>query len=454
MLNSKKSEKSRGFSLIESLVFLFIFSITVVTFFTIIAGGMANMNEVKYRAGAVELAKEEMEKIRNLEYNKIEDAAISKTEVISSGRLYYVSDIVDYMDDALDGVGAGDSKPTDYIRVSVKVEWELENPKKAIELVSTFAPPGVEEIYEGGIISLHVLNNENKGIDGVSVKIYDLISGTSETVTAVDGVANFYNKIAGTYRYRIEVTKNGYFPIQTYLPTSSFYPTDEHGSVVEGQINPKTINTDQVSSFNLITQNPQGDKISDISFELKGGKKKGELIPIFSPYNPEKAIYEYDNTGLSTGISGEKNFSEMSSGSYFFTFKNPTSDYEFIKIKNSFGEKNRFLLLAGSSQDVEVVLADKSANSLLVTVLDNAVPSGEPDAPIFHALVKLKNETLGYEETDETDEYGQVYFPKAGTLTADNGYSLEVSATNFQDDSSSNINISDLVKKEVKLNPL
>ena len=61
----------KGFTLVEAMVFLFIFSVTVVTFYRTFASGTKAISNVKSRIVATALANEKMEIVRNLDYEAV-----------------------------------------------------------------------------------------------------------------------------------------------------------------------------------------------------------------------------------------------------------------------------------------------------------------------------------------------------------------------------------------------
>jgi hypothetical protein len=170
-----------------------------------------------------------------------------------------------------------------------------------------------------------------------------------------------------------------------------------------------------------------GNIIPNAQFELKGGKKIG-----ISPTEPFD-IYAYEDTNLETGSDGKKSFSDMSLGSYFFTFKNPTDQYKFIRMGEISDQKNQFNIPADSNLDVPVLLADKAANSLLATVVEEKIDDPLNPIPIFDAKVQLDNDLLNYHATLYTNKFGQAYFPDNSTPLEKTTYDLKVTADGYGD---------------------
>lgn len=448
-----KGKRLSGVTLIEMLVFLFIFIITVLTFYRTISVGIVAIADAKNHLEAVALANEKMETIRNLEYDKIgtvggvPSGLIAGDETAARGSSSFaIHTDIQYVDDSQDGSDPADTKPNDYKKVRISVSWGNGSSSKSLFLLSTFAPPGTETVYSGGILSINVLNSQGKGIPQATVHVYNNdVTPTINFTSQTDDNGNIFRieAPAADQTYYIEVSKGSdYYPVRTYLRTSSFNPVDVNASVVNGTINQKSIITDKVSQINLHTQDPLGTPISNISFGLVGGKKIGDSL--VDPVGPQ---YVFSNSSLDSGSSGEKDFSDMSFGSYFFTFNGPSSNYEFIHMyPSSNNVRNQFNVDPGTTLDETAVLADTNINSLLVTVLDDTDGS-----PIANARVELDNSARNYSLILYTDKYGQAYFPDATNPLFAESYDLSVSASGFTSSSPESITIDKLTEKEVRL---
>lgn len=295
----KKLKKTPGFTLIEMLVFIFIFVVVTFSFYRTIAAGMIAIVDAKSKLGAVALANERMEVIRNLSYDNIgtiegvPPGSIPQDEIISrSGRDYYVHTNVGLVDDPQDGTAhdapghihadGDDVRSGDYKKVRVQVYWINHNEAKSVYLVSTFTPPGVEAVYAGGILSINAIDSEGHGIPQATVHIYNNdVSPTVNVTQQADNNGNIYfpQSPVSSEKYYIEISKTGYYPVKTYARASNFEPMDLNASVVEGAINQKSITTDRVSSINLYTRDPLGNSVPNVSFDLEGGKRIGSTTP-------------------------------------------------------------------------------------------------------------------------------------------------------------------------------
>jgi len=448
--------------LIEAMAVLFIFSLIAVTFYSVFTIGTKHIIESKNKLAAISLATEKMEIVRSLGYGQIgikdngyiEGDILETEDLILDGRNFFVFSSVTYVDDSRDGTEDGspdDYNPADYKRVTIKVAWENDiDTRRAVSLVSDFAPPGVEEIVGGGTLVVKVLNRSSVGISQMTVHIKNSGLGIDENfLTDSGGGISLPGIPADDNDYEISVSKSGYFPIETFpaYPVSNFSPAYVHASVTEGNKNIYSITTDQSSNLSLKTEDCFGNSISNLSFNLKGGMKKGDTINL--PDNPSVPIYYYDQN-LNSGTNGRNEIADLSYGNYIFSFTDTESSYEFVKVSpfnELLNDRTKFAMESGSSSEIKAVFADKNINSLLVTVQDKTT-----SAPIKNASVKLQNLSLPspYDVTLTTDEYGLAYFPNNLPELVAESYSLTIEAEGYAS-ATDNATVNKYTKKEINL---
>lgn len=440
--------------MVEAMIVLFVFSLVTITFYAVSTAGIKYIREAKFRLEATALANKKMEIVHNLDYDKIgtttgvpQGDILAKETITENTGIYYVFTFIKYVDDPYDGQqgkSPDDALPNDYKEVKVTVAWE-DNPmtSRAVSLFSNFVPAGIEKSVGGGTLAIGILDKTGSGIPQAQVHIKNQEAGIDITTFTDDlGNISLPTMPEGDHNYLLEVSKEGYYPVTTYppYPTSAFKPVDVHASVLEGTLNTKSIITDKLSKINISTEDPFGNKIENIEFNLVGGRKKGD-----TPDVPSVEIYFYDQN-LDSGSSGEKNLEDMSYGIYTFSFIDPTSQYQFIKIDPGQNVSNQFDLAPDVEMDVKAIFADKTVNSLLVKVVN----SSDEDVVIEGASVNLKNETLGYDVTLTSDKYGQAFFPETLPALTNEEYHLKVTSSEFEDNDS-DITISGLTNAAVKL---
>jgi len=445
--NFSRGSKKSAFTLVEALVFLFIFSVIAVTFYRVFSMSAAFSIDAKKRMAATELANEKMEIARNLDYSVLGTVSgippgnLLGTETVNAdGGQYYIFTEVDYIDDAFDGKFPADAIPNDYKLVRIKVAWVNDiNTTKAVTVFSSFPPPGLEtDIPNSGVLSVNILDNTGKGIPQADILLTNPATGTNTTVQT-DSTGNYtFIGATASSKYNVQVSKNGYYSVQTYppYPTSAFNPSDLDASVMNDTVTTKSLITDQLCQVNLKTQDPFGTAIPSVGFTLAGGHKKGTNA------STGAAMYDY-NQSLTSNSSGTSTQSNMSFGVYTVT---PTAvtGKTFIGISPALNKNNQFSLNPGANLNVNLLYADNSLNSTLITVLNNA-----DSTPITGASVNLTN-VSGYNATVTTDNYGDAYFPTSMPALTAGQYTISVTASGFKNKSDT-VTVSAYTVKQIKL---
>lgn len=429
-----KAKSYPGFTLIESLVFLFLFTVISLTFFQVYAVGTRLIIESKNRLGATALANQKMEIIRSIDYDAIgtttgipagdlaEDESISVNTI-----LYQVHTFVQYVDDPFDRLVTDspvDAIPTDYKRVRVSVSWGNEGPDQTVHIFGNFSPRGVETSGGGGVFSINILDTGGSGVPGASVRLVNSAAGVDVTgSTDATGNLTLPGAPAGTQAYTIAISKSGYYGATTYppYPTSAFNPVDIHGSVVAGVLNQKTMVMDQSSDITFTTKDPFGTAIPSIDYAIEGGRIIG-ADPVTSAN-----VYGFDEAGT-TDVSGEASYPGESSGQYTVSVTAP--DHQFYKLLPESALANQFTSTAGVASDVTAVLLDETIGSVLIKVVNAADGS-----VLAGASVQLSNTTLSYDVTVTTDQYGYAYFPTTLPELVDENYDIDVTLSGYADES-------------------
>lgn len=427
---------SRGFTLIEGMVMLFLFALITLVFFQTFAYGTALIQQSKYRLGAIALANQKMEIIRSLDYDAIGTVSgipagdLLQDETIQvSNALFQVHTFVQYADDSYDGTLGGsvnDLVPNDYKRVRVEVAWGGETEAEKVVLFSTFAPIGIEQSVGGGILSINILDSQGNGLSGATVHITNSsVAPAVDVTTTTDATGNLFlvGAPASAQAYHVAFSKAGYFGSASYAPypTTVFLPIDVHASVVDAAVNQATFVMDQSSTLELRTVDPFGTAVPDIDYRIDGGRQIGTESGTGTP------VYEFGEDA-STDTNGEQEYTSRSYGSYTWTLDTSETGYTFIGLSpESAAGATVFTLLPDVTQQMQMVLADKAVNGALFTVTSSA-----DGTPISGATVRLINATLAYDETVTTGTYGKAYFPETETpgMVAET-YTYEVAAAGF-----------------------
>ncbi|MFZ2975771.1 MAG: carboxypeptidase regulatory-like domain-containing protein [Candidatus Moraniibacteriota bacterium] len=433
LLKNKKNKA--GFTLIEALVLLFIFSLITITFYQVISVGTRYIIFSKNRLGAIALANEKMEIARNLPYDSvgIQNGACAGNipqdeDVAENGRNYHVHTLAAYVDDSFDGTLGGSPNDTaykDYKIVKVTVSWGGGGiDAGSVFLLSRFVPPGLEAATSGdGILSINIFSDQDggAGVPQATVEVTNSDLGFNETRQTDDsGNIRIVGVKESIQKYKIKVSKSGYETVETYpaYPDTDYNPVNTHASVVAGSMNPADIALNKTADLKITTQDYFGNSIADINFTLKGGRKIGTKAEY--PYLP---VYNLDETSQ-TNSSGEKEYNSISPGQYFFEFTNPTSDYEFIGTDSA----PPISLSSEQNLNLKVVLASKNVTSALIKV--RTAGSIEP---FIGAKVEVSNAS-GYSEDTTTDGNGTSFFPKTESTPLEDGtYNLKITADGYRE---------------------
>ncbi len=500
--------RKKGFTLIEGLVALFVFSILVVTFYKVFTGTMIHMQDSKYRRGAVALANERMEHFRNLAYENVAtkaNAPIGDIEddevVIVNGLNYRIITSVFFVDDPVDGLAAeGDVRFEDYKRVSIAIVWgpgannsvpkadvlnDTQYQSKQINLVSQFVPPGgLEAMPTGGILSINALDSgiePIESVEGMIISISDNMCDTSGHPSCSESILTGTTDSDGNFMYigapicdacyEITVEKTGYETRETLeafvgddsidpLEEGEYNPTYIHQSVAAGSITTAAFNTNKISQLNIKSQDPFGEGVPGVEFDILGGAVLGttaegdiENVYVLTVTNETTHTTDADIDIHST--SDTLNGDYANSGVYMIdniVLPGSFSDYTFWKMSPN-DENNVQNTIVDSDTDVEaqMIFIDNDYDSAFIRIVEivdtETVPVGE-------ASVKLESTTLDpvYEVTLTTDEFGYVYFPENKTeeLVDGEDYNITVIVEDYDEETDS-IEIDKLTQKEIEL---
>ncbi len=451
-----------GFTLIEALTLLFIFSVVSVTFFQTYTVGTRLIIDSKNRLGAIALANQKMEIIRSIDYDTlgtkhfdgtswvygIPAGDILQDETITvNTTTYNVNTFVQYVDDAFDGTFGGttnDAIPNDYKRVRLTVSWGDGSSSRTVALISTVSPNGIETSAGGGLLTINILDAGGAGVPSADVHIVGSATGI-DTHAQTDSTGNVTlpgtpSSALGSQDYTISVSKSGYYGATTLppYPTTSYDPIDENISVVEGALNPLTIVMDRASDILLHTKDPFGTSVPNVDFSMFGGRQLGNSVP------PGTITFGFPLQNTQTDGSGDKTFTNESYGQYTLAVS-PPSPYAFFKLDPPEVSTNVINVDPGVNKETNIILIDTSIASAKIQVLDNS------SVPITNASVQLSNTLLGYDVTLLTDSNGFAYFPSTLPALASGTYTLDVSATGFSNKSDTIVIGSSLVTQIVNL---
>jgi type II secretory pathway pseudopilin PulG len=407
----KVFKNKKGTTLIEIVVGIAIVGIVTMSLYMALFNVTKLMADSKQKIGAVALANEQMEIIRNLEYDEIGNIGwipsgpMAQSQTVERNNFTYtIKTSIEYADDVFDGIGTADLIETDYKQAQVSVIWISGGNEKKIVFVSKFVPEGLEANIGGGTLSVNVINSAVQPIGGANVQV-DSVTDTpaihGSAITTADGNV----RIPGLppQEYKITVSMDNYATAQTYPPppNSPFSPINNNLFVTEGDVVIKTLTINEAADLLLRAVDvADNTTIEGIDLEIKGGMIIGTA--------PETLTIETTETTDSVGEIGLDN---IEPGDYDILNLElaETSEYAFVGLDNVLP----LHVVSGDSEEVNFIFAKKSVDSLLVVVenlIDQGVDLDPIREPIEGAEVTVSN-SLGFEQTKLTSVDGRVFLP-------------------------------------------
>ncbi|MEF3691977.1 MAG: hypothetical protein V3574_02905, partial [Candidatus Moraniibacteriota bacterium] len=166
--NKERMFFQRGTSIIEALVLIFVFSVAILSFYSVFSVGVRYILSSKNKILAVSLANQEMEKLRNLPYDEVglkngtPLGEIDQVKNVAVGdKTFLVRTFIDFRDDPDDGTKNGvplDTASDDYKLVKIEVSWGGETEGEKVYLTSRFVPVGVETTVGGGAFFINSID--------------------------------------------------------------------------------------------------------------------------------------------------------------------------------------------------------------------------------------------------------------------------------------------------------
>ncbi len=445
----------KGTSLIEALVLIFVFSVAVLSFYSVFSLSVRYITQSKDRTVAISLANERMELLRNLSYDDvaiiggIPNGNVNPDETVTVGnKSFHIITDIKYYDDPDDGIFGGspsDIIPTDYKTALIVVAWGGESSSEKVSLSSRFVPPGVETNVGGGTLSLNAIDFSGTPVANVSVNLVNTsLSPNVNYNTNMDSNGNILLQgvpADSNQNYQITLSKSGYETVKTYPPVGAgFIPKDTHMSIVEGVLNSETLEINLLATLKIKSVDPFGMEISNATFDLTGGRRLDD--------GTATAVYSY-NDSESTNSDGDFSLDDESPGEYIVDITGTTdTDYTFWKLSPGTDSDNKKVNLSpGATQSSDMILMDKNLDSAFITATNGATGDF-----VEGAHINLKNNTLSYDVTLDTDKYGTVYFPETLDVPLQNGetYDLKITADGY-DDLTDTITINKYTNKDVTL---
>lgn len=259
----------------------------------------------KTRSIATAIAESQMEYIRSLSYDQVGTVGGIPTGTIAqnatttmNGISFPVRTFIQYVDDPADGIGSSDTNgiTTDYKRIKVSVAYFANNRTQYVDLISNYAPQGLETTNDGGTLKISVVNASGVGVAGASVHIVNASTSPYIDLTTFSDATGvvFLPGAPTSTQYQVAITKDGYSSAQTYTrDITNQNPSPGYLTVVKGQTTTGTFAIDLLSTLAVNTFLPIAT--STFSDSFASGANVAQL---------SNAVVSGNAIQLSTGSDG------------------------------------------------------------------------------------------------------------------------------------------------------
>lgn len=405
------NKKATGFTLIEVLVGTFIFSIVAIAIYGSYTSLIRLANSSQARTGAVQLAAEQFEIIRNMPYsdigltNGIPLGILPQNQTLTRGGTdYNVLLTIRNVNLATSSVQASEKL------VQIEVDCPSCINFEPVVLTGQVAPANLQSAADGGALTVQVFNGNGEPVPGATVFVQSVATSSIQNtdVTNNSGILNIIGIPQGINTYKIVVSKDGYSTEQTY-PLGAIAnpnPTRPHMTVLNQQVSQSSFAIDLLSSLQFSSVSPLCSPVGNIDFTMTGAKNIGINVPKYSQE-------------LSTNSSGVLDVTNLEWDTY--TIVPTNSSYDIAGINPD----SPFSLNPNNVQSVQLVVVPTNPSSLMVSVLDNATK-----LPISGATVQLTRS--GYNVTKIT---GQGYLSQTD-WSSGSGQDMFVNQSQYYTDNS------------------
>jgi hypothetical protein len=404
----KQKQKSKGISMIEALVGVFLLAVLALGIYAAYAFGLKMAVQNRQRTEATVIAEKKIEAIRAMNYADVGTQGGLPAGVIPTaetenynGTNYSVRTSIRYIDDVLDRKFPSDTDPADYKQVEVRVNWPTNLQSKYVILNTFFSPPKVDSASGMGVLMINAVDSSGTPIANAHVHVVNSV--VRPTINLTEDTDNNGSltlpgaPITTTNSYEITVSKDGYETVQTYppFPISAFNPIDAHLSVSQSSITSKIFLINKTSHINLHFADIHGTNLPNLSFSLVGGRVIGTTVA-----SAPVPVYFYNEPTLTCDANGLWSSPALGMGPYKFAITNPVYDLITTSLVSPWS------LAPDSTLAVEILMGLKTENMLVVSAKE---VGGQ--IPVVDATVTITDSLGAPFQTSTTDINGIAYFP-------------------------------------------
>ncbi|OGZ06261.1 MAG: hypothetical protein A2845_00445 [Candidatus Lloydbacteria bacterium RIFCSPHIGHO2_01_FULL_49_22] len=400
---SFNQRQDQGLSLIETVIGAALFAFISMMLATTYQRVFVVARAAQERVDAIALANAQFEIVRNLSYANvgtvggIPNGVLPQVRTLmSGGKTFVATTTVRNIDLPFDGTAGGvpdDLSPADNKLVEMEVTCTSCKNFRPLIFTTSVGPRDLENVSTNGSLFVRVLDASGAPVPGATVKVVNnsFVPAISIIdVTNASGMLQIIDAPPDVKSYEITVSKSGYSSEQTYGPPV-INPVKPHATVIAQTVTQLTFAIDRIATLNISSVSPSCVPITNAQFELTGSKQ------VSSP--PGKPKHD---KFFSTDASGLNVLNDIEWDSYVLTAT--SAAYEMAGVTPLFP----FAVVAGSVQDIQLVMVPKDTPSVVVTVIDSGT-----GLPITGATVTIDDgvhpamvETTGRGYIRQTDWSG------------------------------------------------
>ncbi|MFA5211593.1 MAG: carboxypeptidase-like regulatory domain-containing protein [Patescibacteria group bacterium] len=378
------TKNKKAFSLLEILISIAILSILALGIYAGINLVLKIVFQSRIKIIENGILNEQVEIIRNMSFydvgiiNSSPVGLLERNVVVNrNGIDFNITRTIRNIDDEYDGTIDGepqDLTPADYKIVEIEITCgEACGQKNPLNFVTYISPKFLEGNPNNGALFIKVFDADAAPVQGAEVHI--VATSTSSTLDMIDttdneGMLKLVDLEAAFEAYNITVSKTGFTVDKTFTTSEIENPIKPPVSVEAQNVTTISFSIDEVSSVNLNSLNSYCSVLPSVPINIFGTKLLG--------INPD---YFKLNENIVTNGGGNYYLNNLEWDSYGLKIDN----YDLIGTIPSLPIK----LLPGATQDVKLILAANSGDSILVNVQDSIT-----NQPISNATVTISGNGL------------------------------------------------------------
>ena len=408
-----KFSKSKGFTLIETLIALGIFGIVAVAVYSSYLNVLEVTIASQLNSTALAVMGNELETIRNIDYQDIGTQGGSPSGIIPpqkninfSGLNFILNTTVRNIDDPFDGVLGGvpnDLAPGDY--KLVELELSCSNCPRLIPITTTtvVGPANLESSSKNGNLFINVINASGQPVVGANVSVINNLVNPAISINDVtnnNGQLQLVDIATSSLGYQVTVSRSGYSTERTYQPgaVQNPNPVKPHATVVSQQVTEITFGIDRLSTQTLFTKDKFCQAVPAVDFSQQGTKFIGT----------EPDVLKYSAIAGTDGSGG--NIVNLEWDTY--TIQNMDLDYDLAGTS----VPSPFAVNPNTSYLISWMMEPKNLNSLLATVQTSDGQLLDDSTITLTGTGFNQTKTSGHNYFSQTDWSGGQFSQKSQNL--------------------------------------